>query len=226
MELFDSFREPPKIREPHFEYPDDFVRDGAEAGDAEGGGRAAGLEKDGEAPDTHGYINPPEAILLPLLAIFVIALQPCSPPADEKPWSLLFEMLHEDFTWPMQETLGEVGSSASMATRAPPPVTPLIIFIIIPCCCCCCCCCKLLEKMESFLGVAPPFLAFIFFDPIWDNAPLVGSRAGLLSNGEETGAYQAGLSLAGVGIECRIQVYNGRIHTVPLDSPSSGHLCK
>ena len=26
--------------------------------------------------------------------------------------------------------------------------------------------------------------------------------------------------------KCRIQVYNGRIHTVPLDNPSSGHLCK
>ena len=25
---------------------------------------------------------------------------------------------------------------------------------------------------------------------------------------------------------CRIQVYNGRIHTVPLDSPSLGHLCE
>ena len=25
---------------------------------------------------------------------------------------------------------------------------------------------------------------------------------------------------------CRIQAYNGRIHTVPLDNPSSGHLCK
>ena len=25
---------------------------------------------------------------------------------------------------------------------------------------------------------------------------------------------------------CRIRVYNGRIHTVPLDSPSLGYLCK
>ena len=87
--MFDSFRELPKIREPHFEYPDDFVNDGAEAEaeDAEeGGGRAAGLAKDGEAPDAHGYIDPPEAILLPLDIFVVIALQqPWSPPADGKP---------------------------------------------------------------------------------------------------------------------------------------------
>ena len=25
---------------------------------------------------------------------------------------------------------------------------------------------------------------------------------------------------------CRIPMYNGRIHTIPFDCPSSGHLCK
>ena len=29
-----------------------------------------------------------------------------------------------------------------------------------------------------------------------------------------------------VGLDCRIPMYNGRIHTVLFECPSSGHLCK
>ena len=40
--------------------------------------------------------------------------------------------------------------------------------------------------------------------------------------GDQSAASGYKLQQAG----CRIPVYNGHIHTVPLDSPSSGHLCK
>ena len=38
------------------------------------------------------------------------------------------------------------------------------------------------------------------------------------------GSPMGGVEVATTG--CRIQAYNGRIHTVPLDSPSSGYFCK